>query len=71
MFASVDGANPEYMALVPRILAPRHVLLPSIPENKLSTHPKNRSDKSSSAEAQGRMDGCSPELMAISPSTLR
>jgi len=71
MFASVDGANPGYVAFAPHILAPHHVFVPSIPGNNLLTQPKTRSDRPSSAEAQDRMDGYFPESMAKSPSTLR
>jgi hypothetical protein len=71
MFASVDGVNRGYTAFAPHILAPRHVFVPSIPGNNLSTQPKALLNRPSSAEVQDRMDGCFPEWMAKSPSTLR
>ncbi len=51
MFASVDGANPGYMA---HILAPRHVSPPSILGNSLLTVLLNRSVRPSSAETLAR-----------------
>ena len=71
MFASVDGVNPGYTAFTPHILAPRHVFVPSIPGNNLSTQPKTLLNRPFSAEALDRMDGGFPEWMAKSPSTLR
>jgi len=71
MFASVDGAGPGYMALAPRILAPRHVSPPYILGNDLVDQSKNYSGWPSSAEAPARIDGSFPECMAILKSTLR
>lgn len=71
MFASVDGASPGYMALTPRILAPRHVSPPSILGNNLIIHSPNCSGWPSSPDALARMDGGFPEYMAKTPSTLR
>ena len=71
MFASIDGAVPEYMALAPHILAPRHVLPPSILGNMLPTPSQSHSGWPSSPEVLARMDGSFPECMAKMPSTLR
>jgi hypothetical protein len=70
MFASVDGANPGYMALAPHILAPRHVSSPSILGNSPLVF-LDRTGWPLSAEAPTRMDGGFPECMAKMPSTLR
>ncbi len=71
MFASVDGVSPEYMALAPHILAPRHVSPPSILGNFRVTRSPTPSGWLSSAEALARMDGSFPEWTANMPSTLR
>lgn len=71
MFATVDGGSSGYMAFTPDIPAPCHVLPPSILGNDLVIHLQNRSGRPASAEALARMDGCFPEWMAKTPSTLR
>jgi len=71
MFASIDGANPEYMALAPHILTRCHVSPPSILGNIFGNHSTSLAGWASSAEALNRMDGGFTEWMAKSPSTLR
>lgn len=71
MFASIDGANPGYMALAPDILALRHVSLPPILGNNRVAHSSSCFEWLSSAEVLVRMDGGYPECMANLKSTLR
>jgi hypothetical protein len=71
MFARIDVAHPEYMALAPHILAPRPVSPPSILGNGLIDQSENYSGWPFPAEAQTRMGGSFPEYMANLPSTLR
>ena len=71
MFARIDGASPEYMALAPHILAPRHVSPPSILGNMSPFISQSRSGCPSSPEVLTRMDGSFPGWMAKMPSTLR
>jgi len=71
MFASVDGAEPRYMALAPHILAPRHVSPPSILGNNMSPPAQRTTGCGFQADTLSSMDGCKPEYLAKSPSTLR
>lgn len=71
MFARIDGASPEYMALAPHILAARHVSPPNILGELLPIQFKNPTGWPSSPEVPARMDGSFPEWMAKTPSTLR
>jgi hypothetical protein len=71
MFAGIDGMRPGYMAQTPHTQAVRHVLPPSILENKAPLPSQHRSGRPSSADAWDRMDGGFPECAADMKSTLR
>lgn len=71
MFASVCNRRLEWMALTPHIRVLRHVSLPSILGNMLTTFTLRRPGLPSSADTPVRMAGGFPEYMAITPSTLR
>ncbi len=69
MFTSVDGASPGYMALMPHILAPRHVLPPSILGSHSASPPQSRMVQSSLAEVPIGIAGDLAEYAAFMPST--